>query len=70
VDFEADWAFFADIAQGWSYGDMTFADRRDTDTMADVGLGLLFEQLGIYAAMPVTGDDRSLRVVVRLERRF
>jgi hypothetical protein len=38
--------------------------------MADVGIGLLFDQLGIYAALPITGDDQSLRVVARLQRRF
>ncbi|HUF13307.1 MAG TPA: hypothetical protein VMN78_09420 [Longimicrobiales bacterium] len=70
VDFEADWSFFLDVTRGWSFGDMTFVDRGDTETLADVGIGLLFEQAGVYAALPVTGDDRSLRVVVRLQRRF
>lgn len=70
MDLEADWAFFVDVAQGWSFGDLTFADRVDTETMADVGFGLLFDQLGVYAALPITGDDQSLRVVARLQRRF
>ena len=70
VDLEADWAFFVDVARGWSNGDMTFATRADTETMADVGIGILFDQAGIYAAIPITGDDHSLRVTARLERRF
>ena len=70
VDMSADWTFFVDVARGWSYGDMTFVDRGDTETMADVGLGLLFDEVGVYVAMPVTGDDQSLRAVVRLQHRF
>lgn len=70
VDLSADWTFFVDVARGWSYGDLTFVDRGDTETMADVGLGLLFDQVGVYVAMPVTGDDQSLRAVVRLQHRF
>lgn len=59
-----------DVARGCSFCDMTFVDRADTEMLADVGIGLLFEQAGVYAALPVTRDDRSLRVVVRLQRRF
>lgn len=70
VDVSADWTFFVDVARGWSYGDMSFVDRGDTETMADVGLGLLFDEVGVYVAMPVTGDDQALRAVVRLKRRF
>lgn len=70
VDLHPDWAFFVDVAHGWSHGNMTFATRGDTETMVDVGLGLLLDELGVYAAMPVTGDDHSLRVVARLQRRF
>ena len=70
VDMSADWTFFIDVARGWSHGDMTFVDRVDTETMADAGLGLLFDEVGVYVAMPVTGDDRSLRAVVRLQHRF
>ena len=70
LDLTADWSFFVDVARGWSYGNMPFADRGDTETMADVGIGVLFDQAGVYAALPITGDDRSLRVVVRLKRRF
>jgi len=69
-DVSADWAFFADVARGWSYGDMTFTERGDTETMADVGFGLLFDEVGVYGAIPITGEDQSLRVVVRLQHRF
>ncbi len=70
IDLSADWAFFVDVARGWAYEDLTFVDRGDTETMADVGFGLLFDEAGVYAAIPITGDDQSLRVVVRLQRRF
>lgn len=70
ANLEADWAFFVDVAQGWSFGDLSFANRVDTETMADIGLGLLFDEVGIYAALPITGDDQSLRLVGRLQRRF
>ena len=69
-DVSADWAFFVDVARGWSYGDLPFADSGETETMADVGFGLLFDEVGVYGAVPITGDDQSLRVVVRLQRRF
>ena len=63
-------AFFIDVARGWAFGDMTFAERGDTETMADVGFGLLFDQAGVYAAIPITGADQSLREEVRLQHRF
>lgn len=70
VDVSADWSFFVNVARGWAYGDMPFVDRSDTETMADVGFGVLFDQLGVYVGLPVTGEDRSLRAAVRLQRRF
>lgn len=69
-DMHPDWAFFVNVGQGWSFGDIGFAQRVDTETMADVGIGLLFDHAGVYVALPVTGEDQSLRVVARLERRF
>ena len=64
------WALIVDAARGWAYGDLGFADRGDTDTLVDAGLGLVFQGAGIYAAVPVTGDDHELRFVVRLQQRF
>ena len=55
-----------DVARGWAYEDLTFVNRGDTETMADVGFGLMFDEVGVYGAIPITGDDQSLRVVVRL----
>lgn len=68
LDLDADWVFFADAGWGWVTGDI--AGREDTDAMYDVGLGVILGDLGVYGAVPLTGDDRSLRVIARLERRF
>ena len=38
--------------------------------MVDAGFGVLFGGAGVYAAVPVSGDEHELRVVVRLEQRF
>lgn len=69
-DVDADWVVFANAARGWAFGDLPHADRFDTDAMYDVGLGLLVGDGGVYAALPFTGEDRSVRVFVRLTRRF
>lgn len=65
------WVLFADAARGWAFGDLGLVDRSDTETLIDAGLGvLLFGSAGVYAAVPLVGEERSPRVIVRLERRF
>jgi hypothetical protein len=64
------WAFFVDAARGWAFADLGFARRSDTETMVDAGMGVMYGGAGVYAAVPVTGDDHELRVIVRLQHRF
>jgi hypothetical protein len=42
----------------------------DTETLYDVGAGIVLGDFGVYGAVPLTGDDRSLRFFVRLGARF
>ena len=64
------WALFVDAARGQAFGDLGLAARADTGTLVDAGAGLLYGGAGVYAALPLTGADREVRVVVRLQRRF
>jgi hypothetical protein len=59
-----DWAFFANGGSGWS-----FDDRPDEPFRGDVGVGLLVERIGIFLAVPLTGDS-GINVFVRLGPRF
>lgn len=70
-DGDLTWALFFDAARGWAFEGASPAPRRDTGTLYDVGAGLLFDDgLGVYVAVPLNGDNRSLRVFLRLGRRF
>lgn len=66
VDLTPSWAVFIDAGRGWSEA----AGVPDTDTFADLGLGLVLGDLGLYWAYPLTGEDRGLNFFVRLSRRF
>src|SRR5690606_19287984 len=62
-DGDLTWALFFDAARGWAFEGASPAPRRDTGTLYDVGAGLLFDDgLGVYVAVPLNGDNRSLRV--------
>jgi hypothetical protein len=66
------WVFFADAGRGWG-DDRLGSVRQDA---VDVGAGVLFGRLGIYAAFPVASDGRYLRddrgpnLFIRLNSRF
>lgn len=66
IDFSPTWSFFLNTGRGWSGTD----EALDTGTMADVGLGLLLGDLGLYWAYPLDGGDRGLNFFVRLQYRF
>jgi hypothetical protein len=66
VDFSPGWALFFNAGRGWSQ----LEGAPDSDTAADVGVGLLLGKLGLYWAYPLTGDDRRVNFFVRLQRRF
>ncbi|HEX8695593.1 MAG TPA: polymer-forming cytoskeletal protein [Longimicrobium sp.] len=69
--FDADfaWVLFADLGRGWTHHD----EFEDTETVADVGFGLLFGRLGVYLAVPVVDVDRGgegVNFFIRLDPRF
>ena len=45
-------------------------DGRDSDTLADLGLGFFVGKVGLYLALPLTGEERDVRFFVRLQHRF
>lgn len=63
-DMSPDWAVFVDAARAW-----TFDQGADEDVRADVGLGIVLNRFGVFAAVPVTGGD-GVNVFVRLGPRF
>jgi hypothetical protein len=67
VDGSPNWIVFFDAARGWSFDD---TDTFDTGTLYDVGAGLLLGGIGVYGAVPLSGDERDLRLFVRLGPRF
>lgn len=69
-DFDAsiDWTVFFDAARGWALG--SDPNRADTETLYDAGAGIILGGLGVYGAVPLTGDNRELRVFIRLGPRF
>ena len=69
IDIEPSWVVFADAGRGWAYGENRPA-AEDTKTIADAGFGLMLGDLGIYWAVPLTGDRRGANFFVRLGQRF
>lgn len=61
------WALFVDAGRGWKG-----AGGYDEPTRVDVGAGLLLDDVGIYAAVPVAGnrDRGGLNFFIRLAPRF
>jgi hypothetical protein len=67
VDFSPNWSAFIDAGQAWNVGDSS------TDTLVDVGAGILFGDLGFYFAYPLSEDENGNRegnFFIRLSRRF
>lgn len=61
---DLDWVTFVDAARGWSLrGD------GEAQTGVDAGVGLLFDRLGVYAAVPLRGG-KGINLFVRLGSRF
>jgi hypothetical protein len=68
IDFDPSWAAFFNAGRGW-----TSDGSGDTETMADVGIGLYLGDLGLYWALPLTEDhngNRNINFFIRLTRRF
>src|SRR5690606_5548228 len=70
VDLVPEWVLFFDAGRGWSHADELGAGGVATRTFFDAGAGFLLGDLGVMAAVPLTGPDRSLRFFVRLGPRF
>lgn len=71
LDFSPTWVVFFDAGHGWALGDSpSVTSRADTGMLYDAGLGLLFGDLGIYAAMPLGQESRRVHLFMRLGRRF
>lgn len=66
VDLSPSWSLFFNAGRGWSQ----IEGAPDSDTVADLGVGVLLGKLGLYWAYPLHGDDRSVNFFVRLQRRF
>ncbi len=63
-DADVDWVLFADAGHGWST-----RDGLGDDTGVDAGFGLLFDELGVYAAVPLR-NGRGVNLFVRLGSAF
>jgi hypothetical protein len=70
VDASPNWVVFFDAARGWAHDESKNRGAVDTETLYDVGAGILLGDVGIYGAVPLTGDERSIRFFVRLGPRF
>ncbi|HLU24338.1 MAG TPA: polymer-forming cytoskeletal protein [Longimicrobiales bacterium] len=68
LDVEPRWAVFFDAGRGWAAdGSGTV---RSTAFHYDAGVGLLFDDFGIYASVPLSGERRGVNFNARLVRRF
>ena len=71
IDMSPTWVVFFDAGRGWGYDSDLLGGERNTGTLTDAGLGFLLGDLGIYAALPLSGDvEQEPRFFVRLGRRF
>ena len=72
VDFSPSWSLFFNAGRGWSLSDPASAGYfgPDTRTFADVGVGFLFGDIGLYWAYPLHGDDRNVNFFLRIDHRF
>jgi hypothetical protein len=61
---------FFDAARGWVHKESELRGAADTPNLYDVGAGILLGDIGIYAAVPLTGTDRAANFFVRLGPRF
>lgn len=70
VSGSPNWIVFFDAARGWANEGSQSRGAQDTETLYDVGAGILLGDVGLYAAAPLNGEDRGLRFFVRLGPRF
>jgi hypothetical protein len=73
IDFSPTWVVFFNAGRGWAHEAPLWLDdgARQTETLVDAGLGFLIGDLGIYAAVPLTGDvEQRPRLSLRWGARF
>jgi len=72
VDFSPSWSVFFNAGRGWSLADQTSGSffGPDTDTYADVGVGILLGDIGLYWAYPLQGADKDVNFFLRIDHRF
>jgi len=72
IDLTPGWTVFADFGRGWTLGDepISLLESRGTRARVDIGAGLLFGGLGMYWALPLSGDDREVNFFLRFAHRF
>ncbi|HEX7240561.1 MAG TPA: hypothetical protein VF263_09860, partial [Longimicrobiaceae bacterium] len=64
VQGDMDWVLFMDAGRGWAHG-----REGDDETGVDAGVGLLFDEVGVYAAVPLRRGG-GVNLFVRLGPRF
>ncbi|GAC1476733.1 MAG: hypothetical protein NVS1B4_18070 [Gemmatimonadaceae bacterium] len=75
---DAVWVLFADAGRGWLLGPAgPTAVRYGLDAIpalstfrSDMGIGLDFDELGLYVTRPLNGDDARLHFLARVRHRF
>jgi hypothetical protein len=67
-DIDPDLILFFDAGRGWSYDDD--GDSFATNTLYDAGAGVVLGGIGIFGAVPLTGDNHEVRFFLRLGPRF
>ena len=72
-----EWVLFADVGRGWLVGPQDGGTSYPSSLMpplstykADLGLGIDFGGLGVYAAKATSDASEGVRFIVRLTRRF
>jgi hypothetical protein len=72
-----EWVLFADMGRGWLVGPQDGGLSYPSGLLpplssykSDVGLGIDFGGIGVYAAKALTDDSEGVRLIVRLTRRF
>ncbi|MEX2282739.1 MAG: hypothetical protein WEE89_09680 [Gemmatimonadota bacterium] len=71
IDASPNWMVFFNAGHGWALGDSRVkAGATDTGVLYDAGAGIVLGGFGIYGAVPLNGENRSMNFFVRLGSRF
>lgn len=70
IEFIPQWVVFFDAAEGWTLAEGGPFAATDADLRADVGAGILFGDIGFFAARALHEGEGGLHFVMRLGRRL